>query len=72
MSLLLSGLRGGESGGLEGLLASLDMDDNDDGEDEISEEVERKFLTLSWWMLHVGWKDVGERVRKGVEDALDG
>ncbi|KDQ31461.1 hypothetical protein PLEOSDRAFT_1054531 [Pleurotus ostreatus PC15] len=73
MSLLLSGLRGGgESGGLEGLLASLDMDGDGDGEDEISEEVERKFLTLSWWMLHVGWKDVGERVRKGVEDALDG
>ncbi|KAG9222170.1 hypothetical protein CCMSSC00406_0009017 [Pleurotus cornucopiae] len=72
MSLLLSGLRGGESGGLEGLLASLDMDGDDDGEAEISEEVERKFLTLSWWMLHVGWKDVGERVRKGVEDALDG
>lgn len=70
MSLLLSGLRGGESGGLEGLLASLD--DDQGGEEEISEEVERKFLTLSWWMLHVGWKDVGERVRKGVEDALDG
>ncbi|KAF7436157.1 peroxin [Pleurotus ostreatus] len=69
----LCGLRGGgESGGLEGLLASLDMDGDGDGEDEISEEVERKFLTLSWWMLHVGWKDVGERVRKGVEDALDG
>ncbi|KAL4260265.1 Peroxisomal biogenesis factor 3 [Pleurotus pulmonarius] len=72
MSILLSGLRGGESGGLEALLASLDTDEGEGGEEEISEEVERKFLTLSWWMLHVGWKDVGERVRKGVEDALDG
>ncbi|KAF4573537.1 peroxin [Pleurotus pulmonarius] len=72
MSILLSGLRGGESGGLEALLASLDTNEGEGGEEEISEEVERKFLTLSWWMLHVGWKDVGERVRKGVEDALDG
>ena len=27
----------------------------------VSEETERKYLTLSWWILHVGWKDVGER-----------
>ncbi|PCH36826.1 hypothetical protein WOLCODRAFT_140595 [Wolfiporia cocos MD-104 SS10] len=39
---------------------------------DISEETERKYLTLTWWMLHVGWKDVGERVRKGVEDVFEG
>ncbi|KAI8989028.1 Peroxin-3 [Trametes punicea] len=38
----------------------------------ISEETERKFLTLSWWLLHVGWKDVGERVRRGVEEVFEG
>ena len=38
----------------------------------ISEETERKFLTLSWWILHVGWKDVGERVRRGVEEVFEG
>jgi peroxin-3 len=37
----------------------------------VQEETERKFLTLSWWLLHVGWKDVGERVRRAVEEAFD-
>ena len=39
---------------------------------EISEETESKYLTMSWWLLHVGWKDVGERVRRGVEEVFNG
>jgi hypothetical protein len=39
---------------------------------EISEEVESKYLTMSWWLLHVGRKDVGERVRRGVEEVFNG
>ncbi|KAH8102100.1 Peroxin-3 [Cristinia sonorae] len=39
--------------------------------DAISEETERKFLTLTWWILNVGWKDVGERVRRGVEEVFE-
>ncbi|KNZ81378.1 Peroxisomal biogenesis factor 3 [Termitomyces sp. J132] len=31
-----------------------------------------KFLTMSWWMVHVGWKDIEERVRRGVEEAFEG
>lgn len=38
----------------------------------IKEETERKYLTLSWWILHVGWKDVGERVRRAVEEVFEG
>ncbi|KAG6902355.1 hypothetical protein C0995_001152 [Termitomyces sp. Mi166 len=38
----------------------------------ISEDVESKFLTMSWWILHVGWKDIGERVRREVEEAFEG
>lgn len=38
----------------------------------ISEETERKYLTLGWWILHVGWKDVGERVQRGVEEVFEG
>jgi peroxin-3 len=38
----------------------------------INEEVESRFLTMSWWILHVGWKDVAERVRRGVEEVFDG
>ena len=45
----------------------------DTGEaDLINEESESKYLTLSWWLLHVGWKDVGERVRRGVEEVFNG
>lgn len=57
------------SGDFGGLLGGEDMGVIDD---DISEEVESKFLTMSWWILHVGWKDVGERVRRGVEEVLDG
>lgn len=40
--------------------------------DFINEESESKYLTLSWWLLNVGWKDVGERVRRGVEEVFYG
>ncbi|KAF8876836.1 Peroxin-3-domain-containing protein [Infundibulicybe gibba] len=74
MSNLLTG--GGQrlqdlmAGNLSGLL-------DDDGEgiphgDDLDEEVENKFLTMSWWILHVGWKDVAERVRRGVEEVFEG
>jgi len=40
--------------------------------DGVNEETERRFLTLSWWILNVGWRDVGERVRRGVEEVFEG
>lgn len=40
--------------------------------DSIPEDTENKYITLSWWLLHVGWKDVGERVRRGVDEVFDG
>jgi peroxin-3 len=78
MSLLLGG-----SAGLGNLVAELESGQggifgegtaggNEKGEEGISEEVENKYLTMSWWMLHVGWKDVRERVRRGVEEVFDG
>ena len=39
--------------------------------DGITDEVDRKFLTLAWWILHIGWKD-SERVRRGVEEVFEG
>ena len=39
--------------------------------DPIDENTEAKFLSLSWWLLHVGWKDMKERVRKSVEDVFE-
>jgi hypothetical protein len=38
---------------------------------EINEEVEGKYSTMSWWLLHVGWKDVDERVRRGIEEVFN-
>ncbi|KAI9433011.1 Peroxin-3 [Lactarius indigo] len=38
----------------------------------VDAETERKYLTLSWWILNVGWKDVGERVRRGAEEVFEG
>ena len=43
-----------------------------EGAEPISEDVESRFLTMSWWILHVGWKGVAERVRRGVEESFDG
>lgn len=31
-------------------------------------EAERVFLTYSWWLLHEGWKGVGDRVHSAVND----
>jgi peroxin-3 len=40
--------------------------------DGADEETERMYLTLSWWILHVGWKDVSERARRAVEEVFTG
>ena len=36
-------------------------------EDEQRRDVERKYLTFSWWLLHEGWKLVEKRVEGAVE-----
>lgn len=58
--------------GLEDLISGVKVREEEGEEYKISEELENKYLTLSWWLLHVGWKDVGERVRRGVEEVFDG
>lgn len=50
---------------------SEDGDEDNEKIDAIPEETEMRFLTLSWWVLHVGWKDVAARVRAGVESVFD-
>lgn len=47
------------------------LDDDGDNFGHIDERAEQKFLVLSWWLLYVGWKDVGERVRRSVEDVFE-
>ncbi|KAI6039935.1 Peroxin-3-domain-containing protein [Pisolithus marmoratus] len=48
-----------------------DLDSEEDINDDISEGTEARYLTLSWWILHVGWKDVAARVRGAVESVFD-
>lgn len=37
---------------------------------ELSQEIECMYLTFSWWLLHRGWKIIGDRVRSAVEEEL--
>lgn len=43
-----------------------------EGWEEIDEDIERKYLTVSWWLLHIGWRELAERVRVAVEEVFDG
>ncbi|KAH8112871.1 Peroxin-3 [Phellopilus nigrolimitatus] len=48
------------------------VDEDVQNADLVTPEAELKFLTLSWWLLYVGWKDVGERVRRSVDEVFEG
>ncbi|KAG8933352.1 peroxin [Tulasnella sp. 418] len=37
----------------------------------VSDLTERKYLTLSWWLLNVGWKGVMNKVEKAVHKVFD-
>lgn len=67
MSSLLFG------GGMSALLDMEDLTAEVEGAEDVglSEDVEVKYLTLSWWILHRGWKDIAERVRRGVEEVFE-
>jgi peroxin-3 len=41
-------------------------------EEEQEAEAERTYLTYSWWLLHEGWKGVGQRVQHNVERVFGG
>lgn len=36
----------------------------------IDEFVERQYITFSWWLIHVGWRHVSERVKSAVEEVF--
>ena len=81
-NMLFQGLGlGGGGGGFEAMeklingLEASEVEGEEEGcgvDEQISEATENKYLTMSWWLLHVGWKDVGERVRRGVEEVFEG
>lgn len=46
-------------------------DETPPGEVQLSEETERKFLLLSWWLNHRGWRQLGQRIRQVTEEGLE-
>jgi peroxin-3 len=46
--------------------------ESSDGWEGVDEDIERKYLTVSWWLLHIGWRELSERVRVAVEEVFDG
>ncbi|KAJ6594399.1 Peroxin-3 [Mycena capillaripes] len=80
---MLLGMGLGFGGGMEALLgddaeeegdyaAGFGWPEQDEDAEEEEEVAAAKYLTMTWWILHVGWKDVGERVRRGVEEVFSG
>ncbi|KAG8999362.1 peroxin [Tulasnella sp. JGI-2019a] len=67
------------AGGLGGAMSQLSLSDasgggSDNGQPappQISALTEQKYLTMNWWLLNVGWKDVTERVRAAVTEVFD-
>lgn len=37
---------------------------------EIDQETEMVYLTFSWWLMNVGWREVKERVQLAVEEVF--
>ncbi|EJD42092.1 Peroxin-3 [Auricularia subglabra TFB-10046 SS5] len=56
---------------LPGQQEDRDGDDADAQEEEITDELERAYLTLSWWLLNEGWREVASRVQRAVEDVFE-
>ncbi|CAG8727053.1 11332_t:CDS:2, partial [Acaulospora colombiana] len=50
----------------------LQEEETHEPEDLLDDDIERKYLTLSWWLLHIGWRDVASRVRTAAEEILQG
>ncbi|SCV72447.1 BQ2448_3984 [Microbotryum intermedium] len=36
----------------------------------VSKDTERKYLTFNWWLLHEGWRLIGNRVQRAVEEVV--
>lgn len=51
---------------------SAGQEDWDEEVEGVSDDAEMRFLTLSWWILHVGWKDIAARVKGSVEAVFEG
>jgi peroxin-3 len=48
-----------------------ELDDEQSDRKAVSEDNERHFLTLSWYLLNIGWKTLVSRVEDAVKRVLD-
>ncbi|CEQ42195.1 SPOSA6832_03985 [Sporobolomyces salmonicolor] len=55
---------------LEAALYAAKVSKKGEGEAGIDEDVERKYLTFSWWLLHEGWKIVSARIEEKVQEVV--
>jgi peroxin-3 len=39
---------------------------------EVDQSIEHMFLTLSWWLLHIGWKELSHSVTSAVREVFMG
>ncbi|KAK8139233.1 peroxin-3 [Apiospora sp. TS-2023a] len=52
---------------------SLENNDGDDPEHQVygcDFDINRKYLTFSWWLLNKGWEELGQRVEEAVRDVF--
>jgi len=38
---------------------------------KVSDLTSRKYLTMNWWLLNVGWRNVMDRVKGAVNEVLE-
>ncbi|KAK8019230.1 hypothetical protein PG990_004368 [Apiospora arundinis] len=52
---------------------SLENNDDDNPEHQVygsDFDINRKYLTFSWWLLNKGWEELGQRVEEAVRDVF--
>ncbi|EIW79531.1 hypothetical protein CONPUDRAFT_90911 [Coniophora puteana RWD-64-598 SS2] len=65
----LEGAFGGFGMGVDGMDVGAGQRENEDDE---YDRIEMEYLSLSWWLVHVGWRDIAQRVRWAVEGVFEG
>ncbi|KAL7408913.1 Peroxin-3 [Mrakia frigida] len=52
------------------LETTLGLGEGPQGEGEVSPEDEMVYLSFSWWLMNVGWREVAERVERAVKEVM--
>lgn len=63
-------LLGSANASASSLLSRQDWDEMQARVVKVTELSERKYLTISWWLLNIGWKDVKDKVETAVAEVF--